>query len=133
VVSNSAKVAKKFFTKVFKTKGYKTKEDKKNEIVLMIYLMRADGTISEEEKKYVADYIGDLDAFTNAEKQQFFDLMNIRILPELMPEDVEFSSEEKGKEVLDNLRTLAKTDGTFAPKEEMLINKIKKLMETQAD
>jgi hypothetical protein len=50
-----------------------------------------------------------------------------------MPEDVEFSSEEKGKEVLDNLRTLAKTDGTFAPKEEMLINKIKKLMETQAD
>jgi uncharacterized tellurite resistance protein B-like protein len=133
VVSNSAKVAKKFFTKVFKTKGYKTKEDKKNEIVLMIYLMRADGIISEEEKKYVADYIGDLDAFTNAEKQQFFDLMNIRILPELMPEDVEFSSEEKGKEVLDNLRTLAKTDGTFAPKEEMLINKIKKLMETQAD
>ncbi|EAY25307.1 hypothetical protein [Microscilla marina] len=133
VVSNSAKVAKKFFTKVFNTKGYQSKEDKKNEIVLMIYLMRADGVISEEEKKYVADYIGDLDAFTNAERQQFFDLMNVRILPELTEKEVEFSSEEKSKEVLINLKTLAKTDGNFASKEEMLINKIKKMMEEQAE
>lgn len=133
VVSNSAKVAKKFFTKVFNTKGYKSKEDKKNEIVLMIYLMRADGIISEEEKKYVSEYIGDLDAFTNADKQQFFDLMNIRILPELTEKEVEFSSEEKSKEVLEHLKELAKTDGKFASKEEILINQIKSLMMKQAE
>lgn len=133
VVSNSAKVAKKFFTKVFNTKGYKSKEDKKNEITLMIYLMRVDGIISEEEKLYLANYIGDMDSFTNAEKQQFFDLMNIRILPELTIKDVEFSSEDKRREVLANLKDLAKTDGEFADKEHAFIEQIKSLMMKQAE
>ncbi len=133
MVNNSAKIAKKFITKVFNTKGYKSKEDKKNEIVLMIYLMRADGIISDEEKTYMADYIGNLDSFTNAEKQQFFDLMNIRILPELTEKDVEFSSEDKSKEVLANLKDLAKTDGEFANKEQSLIEQIKGLMMKQIE
>lgn len=133
MVNNSAKIAKKFFTKVFNTKGYKTKEDKKNEIVLMIYLVRADGIISDEEKSFIADYIGDLDSFTNAEKQQFFDLMNIRVLPELTEKDVEFSSEDKNKEVLANLKDLAKTDGDFAAKEKVLIEQIKDLMAKQVE
>ena len=50
--------------------------------------------------------------------------MNIRVLPALTEKDVEFSSEDKNKEVLANLKDLAKTDGEFAAKEQSFIEQI---------
>lgn len=39
------------------TEAYKKKEDKRKEIKLMIYLIKADGVIAEEEKQFLSSKI----------------------------------------------------------------------------
>jgi Tellurite resistance protein TerB. len=115
------------FSKWFNTQGYKKKEDKRKEIKLMIYLIKADGIIAEEEKQFLSTEITSLSIFTNSEKKEFFNLMNSTTLPELVKEDVEFSSEEVKKEVLNKLEEIANVDGSFDTSEKMLIEKIRSL------
>ena len=117
-----------FFGKMFKTKGFKTKEDKKNEIILLIHLARADGKIEDQEKIALAKRIGDLEDFTNVEKQKLFDVMNATSLPELTKEDVQFSSKDRADEVIKNLTELAGADGEIETLENELIDRIKSLM-----
>ena len=62
-----------------------------------------------------------------SEKKEFFNLMNSTTLPELVKEDVEFSSEEVKKEVLNKLEEIANVDGSFDTSEKMLIEKIRSL------
>lgn len=127
-LKNTGKAVGGMFGKLFKTKKHKVKQDKKNEIKLMIHLSKADGIIEDEEKSFLADKISTLDDFTASEKQVLFDLMNMRDLPELIAADVVFSTPEKGKEVVADLIKLASADGELESREQKLIDDITSLM-----
>lgn len=127
-LGNATKAVGGFFGKLFKTKGFKTKEDKRNEIVLLIHLAKVDGKIEDQEKVYLSEMIGSLDDFTNSEKQKLFDIMNSATLPELTKADVTFSSKERGQEVVSKLTELANADGEMEAAEKALIDKIKSMM-----
>ena len=129
-LKNTGKAVGGMFGKLFKTKKHKGKEDKKNEIKLMIYLSKADGVIEDEEKSFLANKISSLDDFTAGEKQVLFDLMNMRELPALTANDVLFSTPEKGKEVADDLIKLASADGELDPREQKLIDEINSMMKS---
>jgi len=128
-VKNSGKVVSGFFGKLFKTKSYKSKEDKKNEIKLMIYLSKADGVIEDSEKVFLSEKISSLDEFNAKEKEMLFDLMNSSNLPELTEKDVFFYDQVKKDEVLNNMTNLASSDGSIEAREQKLIDDVKSLME----
>lgn len=119
------------FAKVFKTKGYLKKEDRKTEIKLMIYMTKADGKIEEHEKEYLSEEISNLKDFNNSEKKELFNLMNSRVLPELTSNDIKFSDPEKGKEIIEKLSRLAHSDGELVEAEKTLIEKIKSLLKIE--
>ena len=127
-LKNTGKAVGGMFGKLFKTKKHKAKEDKKNEIKLMIYLAKADGMIEDEEKSFLADKISCLDNFTASEKKILFDLMNARDLPALTANDVVFSTPERGNEIIEDLLKLASADGELEAREQKLIDEIKSLM-----
>ena len=116
------------FGKLFKTKVFKTKEDKKNEITLLIYLAKVDGKIEEEEKVMLSEQIQHLEDFTNTEKQNLFDLMNSSTLPELTKNEIQFSSNERANDVLELLTKLAMADGELEGSEKDFIEKVKVLI-----
>ena len=117
------------FSKMFKTKSHKQKEDRKIEIKLMIYLAKSDGIIEEEEKIFLSEEISHLDDFTNSERKELFNLMNLVELPELTADDIKFTDPQKGIDIIEKLIQLANSDGEFEMAEKKLIEKIKKLME----
>ena len=53
-LGNATKAVGGFFGKLFKTKGFKSKVDKRNEIVLLIHLAKVDGKIEDDEKIFDA-------------------------------------------------------------------------------
>lgn len=127
-ISNATKAVGGFFGKLFKTNNFKTKEDKRNEIVLLIHLAKADGKMEEQEKIFLSEMIGNLNEFTNTEKQLLFDLLNASALPELTVKETAFSSKERAKEVMDKLNQLAASDGEVEAAEKILIDKITQLI-----
>lgn len=127
-LGNATKAVGGFFGKLFKTKSFKTKEDKKNEITLLIHLAKVDGKIEDEEKVSLSEAIGHLEEFTNSEKQKFFDLMNMPSLPPLTKNDTTFSSKERANEMLDKLTKLAMADGELEGVEKEFIDKVKSLI-----
>jgi len=127
-LGNATKAVGGMFGKLFKTKSFKSKEDKKNEITLMIYLAKADGTIEENEKITLSEIISSLEDFTAGEKQEIFSLMNSSSLPELTIKQTSFSSKDRALEVIANLEKLASADGELEGKEKALIEKIKALV-----
>ncbi len=127
-LGNATKAVGGFFGKLFKTKGFKSKVDKRNEIVLLIHLAKVDGKIEDDEKIFLSDMIGNLDDFTNSEKQKLFDIMNSSVLPELTKLDVTFSTKERESEVITKLNNLANADGEMEQAEKDLIDKIKSMM-----
>ena len=102
-------------------------EQKELFLDLCIHASKADGIFAEEEKQFLSTEITSLSIFTNSEKKEFFNLMNSTTLPELVKEDVEFSSEEVKKEVLNKLEEIANVDGSFDTSEKILIEKIRSL------
>jgi len=129
-IGNATKAVGGFFGKLFKTNNFKTKEDKRNEIILLIYLAKADGKIEEQEKLFLSEMIGHLNEFTNTEKQLLFDLMNASVLPELTVKETAFSSKERANEVLEKLNQLAVSDGEIEATEKLLIDKITQLIKS---
>lgn len=127
-LGNAAKAVGGFFGKLFKTKGFKTKEDKKNEIILMIHLVKCDGNIEDEEKISLSEAIGHLEEFTNSEKQNLFDLMNGPTLPVLTKNDTTFSSKERSNEVIEKLTNLALSDGEIREAEKEFIERVKSMI-----
>jgi len=128
-LKNTLKVAGGLFGKLFKTKTHLTKEDNKTKIKLLIYLAKADGLIEDEEKEHLSNMIGSLSSdFTNSEKKSFYDLMNMRILPDLTNKDVLFSCKENADETFKELENMAMADGTIEEKEKQMIDKMKTLL-----
>lgn len=127
-IGNATKAVGGFLGKLFKTKGFKTKEDKRNEIVLLICLLKADGKIEEKEKIYFSEMVGNLNEFTNSEKQRLFDIMNSTTLPELTKGDVTFSSKEREQDVLSKLTELANLNGQIQSEKHTFIDQIKSMI-----
>ena len=126
-MKDKGKKVGRFFGKLFKTKSFKSKDDKKKEIKLLIYLAKADGLIEDEEKAFLAQNINSIDEFTSNERTEFFELMNMSSLPELTAEDVKFSSNERFDEMILKLESLAASDGNMEQAESDLIASIKNL------
>lgn len=127
-IGNAGKAVGGLFGKLFKTKAFKSKRDKKNEITLMIYLAKADGKIEEEEKNHISELIGNLDDFTANEKQSIFNLMNSTTLPELTVKQTTFSSKNRADEVVSILEKLAIADGELEGQEKEFIEKVKTML-----
>jgi hypothetical protein len=127
-MANTTKVFMGFFGKLFKTKDFWRKRDLRNEIVLLIYLVKADGIIRDEEKAGLSEMIVGVNEFTNSEKQQLFDIMNAPSLPELTKNNVTFSSMARGQEVLNKLAELANVDGDLAEEEKAFVEKVKNMI-----
>jgi uncharacterized tellurite resistance protein B-like protein len=126
-VKDKGKKVGRFFGKLLRTKSHKTKDDRKKEIKLMIYLAKADGIIEDGEKDFLVDNISSIDEFTSTEKKEMFNLMNQSSLPELTKDDVTFSSKERFNEVVTKLEELAMSDGEFEASEAEMIEKVKGL------
>lgn len=127
-LKNVGKSTKKFFSKLFKTKNYLKKEDKKTEIKLLIYLAKADNKIEEEEKVYLSEKIQSVDSFTNSEKKKLFKLMDLSELPELTEKDITFSSNEVAEKIINQLEELSKADGEIEEAEKRFIATVRQIV-----
>ncbi|TAF64579.1 MAG: TerB family tellurite resistance protein [Cytophagales bacterium] len=124
-LQETAKSVGGFLSKIFQTKGYRSKEDRKNEINLMIRVAKVDGVIKDEEKLKLSEMIGGLDEFTHAERLRFFELMSQIDAPELKEQDLIFSSEEVAQEVFEHLEEIMNIDGKAHDKEKQLIDRVR--------
>lgn len=115
--------------RAFTTKTYKQKIEKRNEIILMVHIAKANGLIEDSEKQVLAKYITSLDNFTNKEKQELFDLMSTSELPELKEDRAIFYSEESILKAIDKMTELAtNADGTFEEAEKVKIQELKEFI-----
>jgi uncharacterized membrane protein YebE (DUF533 family) len=112
------------FSKLFKTKKFKAKEDLKREIKLMIMIAKVDGKIEDEEKIFLSSEISNLNLFTVNEKMEFFNLMDSETLPELTKQDVVFYDQLKFDETIKKLKSLAGKDGQVEEKEQTFIDEL---------
>lgn len=112
------------FSKLFKTKAFKAKEDLKRDIKLMIMLAKVDGKIEDEEKIFLSSEISNLSVFTVVEKMEFFNLMDADVIPELTKQDVVFYDQTKFDETLRKLKSLAGKDGQVEEKEQAFIDNL---------
>lgn len=116
------------FGRLFNTKSYSIKKDKIIEIRLMIYVAKADGSIKESEKEFIASYIGSLDEFTNKEKKALFSMMELKPPVSITKQDVAFSEHTNRNEVLLNITKVALADGALGNEEKMVIESIKRFL-----
>jgi len=127
-IGSLGKIISNSFSKLFKTKAFKEKTDRKTEITLLIYMAKADGVIDNDEKKILSGLIGNLDDFTNSEKKQLFLMLDDDNLPSLTKELVQFSSKDFAQQTIDKIETVANADGTMCKEETELLESIKKLI-----
>jgi hypothetical protein len=114
-----------FGKKLFSSNSHKNKIDKRNELILMIYMAKADGIIEDREKSIIVSAIENLDNFTKQEQNTIFGMMNLSTLPPLDPKFAVFSSTEIEEEVKARLvEFLGNEDGKFEVPETIVYNKI---------
>lgn len=111
-------------SKAFSTKKFKEKIDKRNTIVLLIHIAKADQIIEHAEKVFLSKLIKDLDNFNTGEKKLLFNLMASSELPELKKKYARFSNIEKEDEVKKHLLDLSKLDGELEGSEEKKLNEL---------
>lgn len=127
-LNDAAKNVSGFFSKLVNKKAHQSKEDRKNEIFLMLRIVLADGIVTEGEKEALSELVGGLDDFTSTEKQRFYDMMDAGKLPPISEDEVRFSDEETKIRVLQNLEKISKADGEVAVQEDRLLDKIKRMV-----
>jgi len=128
---DSAKQISNFFGKLFQTKIYKDKEDKKKEIRLLITMAKVDGVIEEDEKIVLVRNISGIDEFTSDEKKEIFRFLNSKGPYNIVPEDVAFYSPDKLKEVLLKLEVMASSGKSPKGLEKELLNRVKGFIKQQ--
>ena len=113
--------------KLFKTKTYKARVDKKNEMKLLIRLIRSDNVISEDEKMIMLQF-GGIGELTYKEQVEVLEFLNSKELPPLNKEDVFFYDDNLKKNIITRLKVAVKIDGTESDVESHLINEIAALL-----
>jgi hypothetical protein len=119
---------KSYFAKwpeAFMTKSYKSKRDKYNEIRMLIYVAKADGTIADEEKIVLANTITGLTEYTATEKSKLFGLMSSKSLPELIENDFVISTRERAEITFKRLDEMAMEDAHLEKPEGILVKEYK--------
>jgi hypothetical protein len=124
-VGNTMKATGNFFGKLFKTKSFQEKSDRKKEIRLMVYVAKSDGAIQDVEKQYISEKIGSMEGFTNSEKKELFELLNIKSVPELTSDDVAFSENANIEQIMKDIVNVALADGVMDIREKEIIDKIR--------
>lgn len=119
---------KLYASKAFTTRKYRNKIDKLNEATLLIHLAKADGQISENEKKILLDSLHHLDELQPIEKKEIFNLMAVSSLPQLTEKQCIFSSEIKISEIKQKLQNINDSDGNVNEKERKKLEEIMILM-----
>ncbi|MEX1001689.1 MAG: TerB family tellurite resistance protein [Crocinitomicaceae bacterium] len=121
---------KNIIGKAFTTKSYKKKTEKRNELILLIHLAKADGEIEDSEKQILAKNILDLNDFTNKEKKELFDTMSSDTLPKLDYKNAIFYSDNSANQAILKLKELGeKADGKFETAEKEKIGEIEELIQ----
>ncbi len=116
--------------RAFYTRRYKDKIDKRNEIVLMIYMAKADWVIEEQEKEIIEDRISGIENFTKPEQDHIFRLMDMEKLPALDPKHTIFSSNQVENNVKSQLiKLIAEADGEYESSEKMVFNHLTYLID----
>lgn len=116
--------------KAFSSRRYKEKIDKRNEIIFMVHMAKADGVIEDSEKKILAKYISDLNDFTSVEKKELFDLMSSQNLPPIQNQQAVFSTPDRETEVLRKLKEIiGKADGELEDAEKSKLVELKNKIE----
>jgi hypothetical protein len=98
------------WAEAFMTKSYRKKRDKYNEIRLLIYIAKSDGTIEEEEKMVLANRISGLTEYTATEKSKLFSLMSASNLPELDFESFVISDRAAADNVIQGMKEMSLED-----------------------
>ena len=98
------------WAEAFMTKSYRKKRDKYNEIRLLIYIAKSDGSIEEEEKVVLANRISGLTEYTASEKSKLFSLMSASNLPELDFESFVISDRAAADNVIQGLKEMSLED-----------------------
>lgn len=127
-LNDAAKNVSGFFSKLVNKKAHQSKEDRKNEIFLMLRIVLADGVVTEGEKEALSELVGGLDDFTSTEKEKFYDMMDAGKLQPITEDEVRFSNEETKTRVIQNLEKISKADGEVAVQEDRLLDKIKRMI-----
>lgn len=98
------------WAEAFMTKSYRKKRDKYNEIRLLIYIAKSDGSIEEEEKVVLANRISGLTEYTASEKSKLFSIMSASNLPELDFESFVISDRAAADNVIQGLKEMSLED-----------------------
>jgi uncharacterized protein (TIGR02145 family) len=120
--------AREIISKAFSTKRYRNKIDKRNTIILLIHMAKADQVIEHSEKVYLSKLIQDLDNFTVEEKKLLFSLMSSSELPKIERKYARFTNKEKEEEVKKLLLELSELDGETAEVEKNKLSEINSLI-----
>lgn len=116
--------------RAFFKKDYIAKVNKLNEIVLMIYMAKADGVIEEVEKEIIENRIENISSFTKEEQEFVFGLMDSDNLPELEAKYTVFSTDDVERDVKRQLiKLIAEADGEYESGEKIMFSKIEQLIE----
>jgi hypothetical protein len=111
-------------------RSYIEKIDKRNEIVLMIYMAKADWIIEEREKEIIEARIQGMDKFTKTEQRYIFQLMDIEKLPVLDAKYTIFSSDQVEWNVKSHLiKLIAESDGEYESSEKIVFDKISNMID----
>jgi hypothetical protein len=124
-VKNIWLIYKSKWSEALMTTSYKAKRDKYNEIRMLIYVAKADGTIAEEEKLVLANTITGLTEYTAAEKTKLFSLMSSQQLPSLQDDDFVISTKERAEVTFGRLYEMVLEDGLTEKPEVLLVNEYK--------
>jgi len=113
------------FRQAFSTKTFKEKIDRKHEMILLVHMAKADGVITEIEKRYLSQNISGLQGFTQKEKAELFGLMSVSTLPPILPTNAYFSTKERAEEAKKKIVDLiTRADEEYTPQEKAKLEEI---------
>jgi len=122
---NRIKTVGRFFGGIGKTDSYKDGEDLRRTLRLMIAIVVADGTVSEDEKRALTLSIRNVERFTDKEKEALIGLLGNSDASFLNDEDYRFHSRENAEECLLRMQEIATADGTVQEAERDIIERLK--------
>jgi hypothetical protein len=122
-------IYKSKWSEAFIAKSYKDKRDKYNEIRMLIYVAKADGTIAEEEKLVLANAISGMTEYSASEKSALFGLMTAKELKPLENVDFVISTKERAEIVFTRLKEMAMEDKRLETQEVKIVGEFTKKIE----
>lgn len=120
-----------WYQNAFSLPQYEAGNDIKNEIMVLIYLAKANGTISEPQKGILMPLMAGFNALTKKERTKIYKITTTGELYAKAFSKIYFSTEEKCESVKKNLEKIkGASDGTHLEEEKKRMNEILKVLST---